>query len=368
MLSKALDFAAFSRKYKAHSTNPWIFQQHESYKIPAIMQYDESYNSTKSIGFPAIRKSINKKWPDLGTIPHVGILYIIPDIWGVTIREMIIDSTLNSGIIYSKVNEIQFINQAKALALNCLDNVEYESLKVGDSFFFTTCESNSINLSTRSLISPTSLSDSTYQTSVKNINSCIISALLSKSNLSHLLQKDLINQKSNYSFNEIQGQIYEFLNNNFFAVSTKDDDCFEQLDIEIIRHQLSVYLKNESKEIIEELNWKLPVKLKKIQNICEEISNDIVNYLIDHLHSFTEDHSYSMIFLIGSCFNTKYLVDLVNQKFIDKYKKEFTEPYIPDLIFIDKSSSSASRHGAVIHIQDDKIKEIYLKEIRKKYI
>ncbi|CAG8442433.1 9318_t:CDS:2 [Funneliformis mosseae] len=258
------------------------------------------------------------------------------------------------------------------MALECLDNVEHESLKVGDSFLFATCESNSINLSTRSLLSPTSLSDSTYQTSATNINSCIISALLSKSNLSHLLQKDLINQRSNDSFNEIQGQVYEFLNNNFFAVQTEDDDCFEQLDIEIIKHQLSVYLNSESKDIIEEFNWKLPVKLEKIQNICEEISNDIVNYLIDHLHwwqhNFTEDHSYSTIFLIGSCFKTKYLVDLVKLKFIENYKMEFTKSYISDLIFIDKSSSSASRHGAVIHIQDDKIKENYLKEIKKKNI
>jgi len=153
------------------------------------------------------------------------------------------------------------------------------------------------------------------------------------------------------------------------------------LDIEIIQHQLSIYLNSESKYILEEFDWILPIELEKIRNTCEEISNNIVEYILNHLLKqqqiqqlnykemfFTENHSYPMIFLIGSCFKTNYLVEINKQKFNYQYQTLFKKSFVPELTFIDKSSSSASRHGAVVYLQEDKVKENYLKEIRKRNI
>ena len=114
---------------------------------------------------------------------------------------------------------------------------------------------------------------------VKGTNSCIMISLLSSdANLSFLLEKNLIEieRKRNYTFEEIQKNIHEFISRNFFTSARKktfkenlnndnnDDDCddndndlngnnniiIENLDIEVIQDQLSIYLNNESKYIM----------------------------------------------------------------------------------------------------------------------
>ncbi|PKC69853.1 hypothetical protein RhiirA1_415105 [Rhizophagus irregularis] len=220
----AIDFGTISSGYAyANKSNPGEitvenkWDGFKSYKTPTIIKYDESYSSIISWGFSALpekpkkRRNVNQSkpielfklflfkeksflpdnlnykkvisdylnklsemikgrvsthWPSLDFYNQVLIVLTVPVEFDDDAIAIMRDCAFNANLIKERdSNYLFFITEPEAAAIHCLNSLEKNRLKPGDSFIVVDCGGGTVNLTSHKLLENNKISEITESTS-----------------------------------------------------------------------------------------------------------------------------------------------------------------------------------------------------------
>ncbi|CAB5126864.1 unnamed protein product [Rhizophagus irregularis] len=394
----AIDFGTISSGYAyANKSNPGEitvenkWDGFKSYKTPTIIKYDESYSSIISWGFSALpekpkkRRNVNQSkpielfklflfkeksflpdnlnykkvisdylnklsemikgrvsthWPSLDFYNQVLIVLTVPVEFDDDAIAIMRDCAFNANLIKERdSNYLFFITEPEAAAIHCLNSLEKNRLKPGDSFIVVDCGGGTVNLTSHKLLENNKISEITESTS-GNCGSSLIDKKFVEflgrklgSSTIELLEKD--------HYNILQYMVQEF------CKEVKIPFTGQKSRHEIVLKNYQSIIEEARKQGFLKESDSIWVEFNDVRAMFDPLINKIIELIKGQLAQQPNKES-SAIMLVGGFSESKYLQDRIIKEF-NKTVSNISVPSQPMIAVVKGGVQFGLRMETTVH-------------------
>ncbi|RGB22594.1 hypothetical protein C1646_49898 [Rhizophagus diaphanus] len=207
--------------------------------------------------------------------------------------------------------KLQFTTESEATALYCLKNeLKYE---IGETFIVVDCGKYTTYLTTRKLVKNDPLQLGNFTAHIRDFCGSILINEEFIRFLRERLGNCAIDQLKENNYGQLQYMV-EVFRQYIMEPFTGDNVEFQyELDIEDNAPALLQYVSEETREIMEEIDWVIEIKYNDVKKMINTLIDRIIRLIYIQLSNNKENCS--TIFLTGDFCENKYLQNRIKEEF-----------------------------------------------------
>ncbi|CAG8654182.1 3583_t:CDS:2 [Ambispora gerdemannii] len=260
-----------------------------------------------------IKNKVSARWPGLIFHKHVRIVLTVPVEYDEKIRAIMRQCAFDAGLILTLESEnLEFTTEPEAAAIYCLENLNEHPLKVGESFMIVDCGGGTVDLTVRTLLPNTKLSELTESTG-EFCGSAYIDKEFKKF-LARKIGKSTLQLIEKKHYPELQYLIQHFCTNVKILFDGNEETWrSKELDLESVCPIMLQYVNGEERAALEESEWLIELDFETIKHFFDQVIAKILLLIRQQLTDSGRD--ISAIFMVGGFSESKYLLHRVRQEF-----------------------------------------------------
>ncbi|CAG8526940.1 4411_t:CDS:2 [Ambispora leptoticha] len=260
-----------------------------------------------------IKSRISDRWPGLIYFKHVRIVLTVPVEYDERIRAIMRQCAYDADLILTLESEnLEFTTEPEAAAIHCLENLSEHPLKEGDSFMIVDCGGGTIDLTVRTILSDSKLSELTESTGdfcgstyIDKEFKKFLGAKIGKSALEFMEEKH---------YPQLQYLIQYFCTHVKIPFDGDERNWRnKEIDLEEVCPVIMQYVKGDEREEMEECEWLIELDFQMVKCFFDKVIENILRLIHEQL--IKSKKTISAIFLVGGFSESKYLLHRVRQEF-----------------------------------------------------
>ncbi|CAG8527325.1 9812_t:CDS:2 [Ambispora leptoticha] len=260
-----------------------------------------------------MKSTISARWPGLIYYQHVRIVLTVPVEYDEKIRFIMRQCAYDAELILTLESEnLEFTTEPEAAAIYCLGNLNEHPLKVGDSFLVVDCGGGTIDLTIRTLLPNSRLSELTESTG-DFCGSTYIDKEFKKF-LGAKIGKSALKLVEEKHYPKLQYLIQDFCANIKLPFDGDEKNWQDkEIDIEEICPVIMQYVKGEEREELEGCEWVITLDFRTVKYFFDKVIGNILRLIREQLAN--SEKTIAAIFMVGGFSESKYLLQRVRQEF-----------------------------------------------------
>ncbi|CAG8527303.1 9811_t:CDS:2 [Ambispora leptoticha] len=273
-----------------------------------------------------MKSRISERWPELIYFKHVRIVLTVPVEYDERIRAIMRQCAYDADLILTLESEnLEFTTEPEAAAIYCLENLNEHSLKEGDSFMIVDCGGGTVDLTVRTILPDSQLSELTESTGdfcgstyIDKEFKKFLGAKIGKSALKIMEEKH---------YPHLQYLIQYFCTHVKLPFDGDERNWRnKEIDLEEVCPVIMQYVKGEEREELEGCEWLIELDFQTVKYFFDKVIGNILKLIREQLTK--SEKTISAIFLVGGFSESKYLLQRVRQEF-DRQVSYISVPSYP---------------------------------------
>ncbi|PKK64597.1 actin-like ATPase domain-containing protein [Rhizophagus irregularis] len=226
---------------------------------------------------------------------------------------------------------LKFTTEPEAGAINCMSFLKDLNVGVEKTFMLVDCGGGTVDLTTRRLLKDNKLGET-----IKSrggdcggsfVDDNFIEFLASKVGQSAI---DLI-RKIHYS--QLQYAVQEFCRRAKYPFTGQEND-FKPFELDLTEYfpDIKQYVKGSERVEMEKEEWNIELKFDDVKKMFDPVIEKIIELISKHLD---ESNDVSAMLLVGGFSESKYLQELISQKFQDRLQNKIYFPEHPATAIVE---------------------------------
>ncbi|CAG8646618.1 11627_t:CDS:2 [Ambispora gerdemannii] len=260
-----------------------------------------------------MKSTISARWPGLIYYQHVRVILTVPVEYDEGVRAIMRQCAFDAELILTLESEnLEFTTEPEAAALYCLENLNEHPLKVGDSFLVIDCGGGTVDLTVRTILPNSKLSELTESTGDFCGSTYVDKAF--KHFIGTKIGRSALKLMEEKHYPQFQYLIQYFCTDVKLPFDGDERNWRnKEIDLEEICPILLQYVKGEEREELEECEWVIELDFQTVKYFFDQAIENILKLIRQQLTK--SEKNISAIFLVGGFSESKYLMHCVRQEF-----------------------------------------------------
>ncbi|CAG8617438.1 5089_t:CDS:2 [Ambispora gerdemannii] len=260
-----------------------------------------------------MKTRITDRWPGLIYFKHVRVVLTVPVEYDEKARAIMRQCAYDAELILTLESEnLEFTTEPEAAAIYCLENISEHPLKEGDSFMLVDCGGGTIDLTVRTILPNSKLSELTESTGDFCGSTYIDKEF--KNFIGTKVGKSALKLMEDKHYPQLQYLIQYFCTYVKLPFDGNERNWRnKEIDLEEVCAVLLQYVKGEEREELEECEWLIELDFQRVRNFFDQVIGKVLKLIRQQLTKSKKN--ISAIFLVGGFSESKYLLHRVRQEF-----------------------------------------------------
>ncbi|CAG8527368.1 9814_t:CDS:10 [Ambispora leptoticha] len=263
-----------------------------------------------------MKAKISDRWPGLIYFKHVRIILTVPVEYDEKVRAIMRQCAYDAELLLTVESEnLEFTTEPEAAAMYCLETLSEHPLNEGDSFMIVDCGGGTVDLTVRTLLPNSKLSEMTESTG----------DFCGSTYIDKEFKKFLARKIGLSAFRLLEEKHYPQLQYliQYFCTQIKlpfDGNLNtwrdKEIDLEEVCPVLLQYVKGEERDRLESMEWMIELDFATVKSFFDKVIEKIINLI--HRQLSNSSKNISAIFLVGGFSESKYLLHRIRNEFSNR--------------------------------------------------